>query len=124
MNYRQQLAREERIQEGLAYSLKYSFNNNMSSIKNVYRYLHGSEKGFDAFWRKHGGSIHYRCVDDYRLYDEQMLLEAFRKEDGFRRFLDRNRITSWEILAYRADENEVRDFIWRSKYRPDSLYYV
>ena len=74
--YRQELAREQRIQDGIASRLKYSFNNNMSSIKIVYRYLHGSGQGFEKFWKKIEERVDYKCIANHKLYDEEMLLEA------------------------------------------------
>jgi len=123
LTYRQELAREQRIQDGIASRLKYSFNNNMSSIKIVYRYLHGSGQGFEKFWKKNGERVDYKCIANHKLYDEEMLLEAFRTDDSFRRFMDRNKITSWDILAYRADESKEASCKWSFPERP-SLYYV
>ena len=73
MTYRQELAREQRIQDGIASRLKYSFNNNMSSIKIVYRYLHGRGQGFEKFWKKNGERVEYKFISKQKLYYEEML---------------------------------------------------
>lgn len=124
MTYRQELAREKRIQDGIAASLKYAFNNNMSSIKSVYRYLYGSGKGFESFWKKCGGNeIPYRTTGPCKLYDEGRLLELFKEDMCFRKFIKRNRINSWDILVYRAEENHEETDRWRLA-DECALYYV